>query len=319
MRRAGLLVNPRAGKQSGKGVQLAEKLRSQRDISVHLLHEFEELRRALIGFAAEGVTDLFISSGDGTVQAIQTLLVEDKIFTPLPRLCLLPHGTTNMTAADVGFRHRNLEAQLRMMQELAPGDMRQRHTLRAANPLDGRPRHGMFLGTGAVSEATRFCQRVFNARGVKGNAAVFATLAGAVLRTMFTAPNPADEARFDRPFEISLGHKGEELLRGPQLLMLATTLDKLILGTRPFWGGKQEPIRVSTFPYPVPSIVRWLLPIMYGSETRRVPPGALSLSARAIDVRSPVSYVIDGEFFDGPADKPLHLETGPVFTYLCSR
>jgi hypothetical protein len=318
MRRAGLIVNPRSGKQSGKGVQLAEKLGPRTDISVHVLRQFDELRGALITFAAAGVTDLFISSGDGTVQAIQTLLAEDKLFPSLPRLCLLPHGTTNMTAADLGFRHKSLDAQLHMMQQPSPTDLRQRHTLRAANPGDGKPRHGMFLGTGAVSEATLFCQRAFNAKGVKGNTAVFATLAGAVLRTMFTAPDPADEQRFDRPFNIALIHKGEEMLRGPQLLMLATTLDKLILGARPFWGGKQAPIRISAFPYPVPSIMRWLLPIMYGSEQRRVPAGALSFSASAVEVRSQVSYVIDGEFFDGPADAPLHLETGPVFTYLCS-
>ncbi len=42
------------------------------------------------------------------------------------------------------------------------------------------------------------------------------------------------------------------MLAGQHLLLLATTLDKLILGTRPFWGGKAGPIRVSTLPYPVP-------------------------------------------------------------------
>ena len=63
---------------------------------------------------------------------------------------------------------------------------------------------------------------------------------------------------------------------GTQLLMLATTLEKLILGTRPFWGGKTGPIRVTIFPYPVPCIPRWLLPIMYGGEDRKFPQGAVS-------------------------------------------
>lgn len=318
MRRAGLIVNPLAGKSQGKGVTLAGKLGATSGVSVHILRQFAELRSALQRFAAEAVTDLFISSGDGTVQAIQTMLAEDEVFAELPRLCLLPHGTTNMTAADVGFRHKGLEAQLAMLRNVAPEVTTERPTLRAINPRDGQPRHGMFLGTGAVSEATLFCQRAFNARGVKGNTAVFATLAGAVLRTMFTAPDPADHARFDRPFDISLQKDGKHLLQGPQLLLLATTLDKLILGARPFWGGKQAPIRVSAFPYPVPSVVRWLLPIMYGSEQRRMPQGATSLSAASIAVSSPVSYVIDGEFFEGPVSEPLRLETGPVFTYLCS-
>ena len=88
----------------------------------------------------------------------------------------------------------------------------------------------MFLGTGAASEATLFCQRVFNAKGVKGNWATFATLASAAGRTMFTRPNPHDVTRFDRPFPIRVTCDGREFSDGPQLLAFSTTLEKLILG-----------------------------------------------------------------------------------------
>jgi diacylglycerol kinase (ATP) len=317
MNRAGLIVNPRSGKSSGKGLALAGKL-SKANVAVAILKEFAELPAQLRQMAGQGVTDLFISSGDGTIQAIQTLIAETQLFSQPPRLCLLPHGTTNMTAADLGFRLRNIDEQAAFIMKLEPRDLRQRPTLRAVNPADGNPRHGMFLGTGAASEATLFCQRAFNSKGVKGNTAVIATLGRAMMRTMFTAPNPHDTGRFDRPFPIHITSAGQVHASGQQLLMLATTLEKLVLGARPFWGGSQGPIRASVFPYPVPSIARWLLPIMYGSESRRMPPGAVSFSTTSLDVSSPVSYVIDGEFFDGPEDGPLKVETGPVFTYLCS-
>jgi diacylglycerol kinase (ATP) len=316
MSRAGLMVNPRSGKSSGKGVALAKKL-SSTGVCVQIIDHFGALPDQLKQMAADGVTDLFISSGDGTIQAVQTLIAETRLFPQPPRLCLLPHGTTNMTAADLGFRLRNIDEQAAFITRLEPSDLRQRPTLRAVNPADGNPRHGMFLGTGAASEATLFCQRAFNSKGVKGNAAVIATLGRAMMRTMFTAPNPEDTARFDRPFPIQVISEGHEHASGQQLLMLATTLEKLVLGARPFWGGGKGPIRASVFPYPVPSVARWLLPIMYGSEDRRMPPGAVSFSASSLDVSSPVSYVIDGEFFDGPADRPLKVETGLVFTYLC--
>ena len=57
---------------------------------------------------------------------------------------------------------------------------------------------------------------------------------------------------------------------------MSTTLDKLVLNTRPFWGGKTAPIRTTVFPYPVPSVLRWLLPVMYGGENRTPPPGSVS-------------------------------------------
>jgi diacylglycerol kinase family enzyme len=262
------------------------------------------------------VTDLFISSGDGTIHAVQTDLAERKPFKVIPRLSLLPHGTTNMTAADLGFPHRGLQAQADYIMRLEAKQLRERPTLRVVNPRDGRPRHGMFLGTGAASEATLFCQRVFNAKGVKGNWATFATLASAAARTMFTRPNPHDVTRFDRPFPIEITSDGKTLCTGTQLLMVSTTLERLVMGARPFWGGKIAPIRTSVFPYPVPSISRWLLPVMYGGENRKMPEGAVSFSSSRLEITSPAMYVIDGEFFEGPKDSPLKVETGQVFAYL---
>ena len=317
MKRAGLLINPSSGRSSGKGLSLAEMLKSNTLVSTRILEKFEQLPGFLDEFASAGVTDLFISSGDGTIQALQTELAERKPFNTIPRLGLLPHGTTNMTAADLGFRFKTLQAQADYIAHLEAKQVRERPTLRAANPRDGRPRHGMFLGTGATSEATLFCQRVFNAKGVKGNWATFATLTSTVGRIVFTKPNPHDVTRFDRPFPIHVTSAGMERCTGTQLMMLSTTLEKLILGARPFWGQKLAPIRTSIFPYPVPSLPRWLLPIMYGSESRKMPQGALSFSSASLEITCPTSFVIDGEFFDGPAHGPLKVETGPVFTYLC--
>ena len=315
--RAGLIVNPRSGKSSGKGLALAAKLANARNVSIRIIERWEQLPGFIDEMAAENVTDLFISSGDGTIQEIQTQLAERKPFAQLPRLGLLPHGTTNMTAADLGFRHRSIDAQAQFLQDVKLGDLRNRPTLRCANPRDGRPRHGMFLGTGAVSMATLFCQQAFNARGVKGNWAVFATLAGALGRSLFTAPNPDDQTRFDRSYPIAVTADGKPVAEGTHLLMLATTLEKLILGTRPFWGGKTGAIRSTVFPYPVPSIPRWLLPIMYGSEARKSPPGSSSFCAEHLAIATPVSFVIDGEFFEPPENEALRVETGPVFTYVC--
>ena len=71
MKRAGLIVNPRAGKGSGKGVALAKKLEGT-GAELRILERFEQLRGFVREMGQAGVTDLFISSGDGTIQAILT-------------------------------------------------------------------------------------------------------------------------------------------------------------------------------------------------------------------------------------------------------
>jgi diacylglycerol kinase (ATP) len=315
--RAGLIVNPRSGKSSGKGLALARMLQGNPSVSIKIIERFEMIDSLIDELAAEGVSDLFISSGDGTIQAIQTILAERRPFATLPRLALLPHGTTNMTAADLGFRHRAIPAQADFIRELKHTDLQARPTVRCVNPRDGTPRHGMFVGCGAVADATRFTQIAFNAKGVKGGYGVFATLTGSVIRSLFTKPDPNDTTRFDRPYPIRIEAEGRVYADGNQLLMLATTLDKLVLNTRPYWGGKTGPMRVTSFPYPIPSIPRWLLPMMYGGEDRKFPKGAVSFCTESLEVTTPVTFVIDGEFFEPPQNAPLRLETGPVFTYVC--
>ena len=313
---AGLIVNPRSGKASGKGLALAAKVRGKSGVIIHILDDFAGLESVVTEMAHAGVTDLFISSGDGTIQAIQTILAERNPFTAMPRLVLLPHGTTNMTAADLGFRRRSLDAQAAAICSSAPAETAARPTLRVVNPADGKVRHGMFLGTGAVWTATKFCQDAIHRTGLKGDFATFATLASAVARSLFSRADPGDPERIDRPYRIAVGPDGETLSPSPQLFMLATTLDKLILGTKPFWAGKTAPIRATTIPYPVPSVFRWLLPMMYGGEDRQVPPGARSFCATALAIASATPFVIDGEFFDPPAGVPLRVETGPDFVYI---
>lgn len=313
---SGVLINPKSGRGNGKGVALAEAVGKTGGVRLHMLNTFGELEGALRGFAQSGVTNLFISSGDGTVQAIQTLLAEKKLFAQVPRICLLPHGTTNMTAADIGYRTRSIAAQAAFIANPAAQELHTRPTVRVANPRDGNPRHGMFLGTGAISAATRYTQVSLNDKGVKGNFATFAALATAVGKSLFSKANALDPDRFDRPFPITVRAHDKIIATGTQLMALATTLDKLILGTRPFWGGKTGPIRVSTFPYPVPNLARWFLPAIVGGESRTPVPGASSVAVSSCTIETPVDYVIDGEFFDAPTSEALRIETGPEFTYI---
>jgi diacylglycerol kinase family enzyme len=314
--RAGLIVNPTAGKASGKGLALAGRLSGERAIMIRTLQQFGQIEVIVREMAAAGVTHLFISSGDGTIQEILTLIAEQGLFAAQPAITLLPHGTTNLSANDVGFRSHGLDAQADFLRNPELREISTRNTIRCANPGDGKPRHGMFVGTGAVAVATRYCQQAFNDQGIKGRWAVAATLLTALRKYFFSPPDPRDESRFDRPFPITVEAEGKRYADGPQLLQMSTTLDKLVLNARPFWGGKTGPIRTSVFPYPVPSAARWMLPVMYGGENRTPPPGCVSFCSNALEVTSRAIFVIDGEFFPPPAKEALRLETGPLFRFV---
>lgn len=314
--KAGLIVNPSSGKNSGKGLKLAAALGDA--IPVKVLGQFSELEGALRDMAAQGVDMLAISSGDGTIQAIQTMLAESRIFPKLPELMLIPHGTTNMTAADLGVKTRNI-ARLALFLQSGPAllaaERRARPTLRIANPGDGRVRHGMFTGTGAIWKAVQYCQTAVHGTGLKGEAATFATLAISVAGLLFNRDTPEDE-RIARAWPITAHADGKPMGQGGKLLFLATTLDKLVLGSRPFWGGKRGPIRASVLPFPIGSLWRWLIPALYGSENRNMPPGAESVSGMRFEVQTETDWIVDGEFFPAPEQGPLIITAGVEFTYL---
>jgi diacylglycerol kinase (ATP) len=316
--KAGLLVNPSSGKNSGKGIALAAKLQAAPNIPAIVLSNFSELEAGLRHLASQGVTDLAISSGDGTIQAVQTLLAETHIFENLPRLILLPHGTTNMTAQTLGVTTCNLDRLAAMLQSepaLFGALTRQSPTLRIENPADNKPRHGMFTGTGAIWKAVQFCQTAVHGTGLKGEWATFATLATAIAGLFFPGNTPLEE-RIARPWPFIAKHNGKLLSHGDQLLFLATTLDKLVLGSHPFWGGKQADIRATILPYPVPQVWRWLIPTLYGSEARKMPPGAISIAGDTFEIETELSWVVDGEFFDAPANAALRISRGQDFTYV---
>jgi diacylglycerol kinase (ATP) len=315
--KVGVIINPKSGRGRGKGLALAAALKQgAHDADVVVLQNFTELEVTLERFAANSVTDIFVSSGDGTIQSIQTWVIESGRFKTMPRLCLLPHGTTNMTAADLGFRRHSINDQAEFIAHVQPTELRARHTVRVVNPKGRGPLHGMFFGTGAIAEATRYCQKAFNDKGIGGQWAAFATLATVMSKSLFLPPDASDPHRFDRPYPITLRTDGQTRCAGEQLLMLATTLEKLILHTKPFWGGASAPLRTTTVPYPVPNIMRWAVPALYGKEDRRTPPGATSTACRACEVSCPTPFVIDGEFYDPPTDEPLRLEVGPSIEYV---
>jgi len=316
MAKAGVIINLAAGRNNGKGARLAKALATRRFDNVKILNSFADLQPALIALSKSQIDILFISSGDGTIQAIVTAMAEAKLFAKVPKLCILSHGTTNLTAIDVGFNKRSIAGQVNFIAAPQPATVTKRHTLKVLNPNNGAPRHGFSFGAGASARATRLTQTDFNDKGRKGQLAALSVLLGAIFTSVFSKPDPQDKSRLNRPTLIHAAVDGKPLCCDEQLMFLATTLEKQFFNARPFWGGKNGPIRVSAFAYPVFNLLRWLLPIMYGSENRTMPKGAVSLSGNSFTITCVEPYVMDGEFFDGPKVGPLRVEAGPMFEFI---
>lgn len=320
----GVVINPRSARQGRKGKVLAKALDGAPGVQTELIEDFALLPEILKSFAKQKISLIAVSGGDGTVQAVQTILAESKPFRRLPRLAVLPHGTTNMTAADVGLRTRSPDRIADMLSH--PGYLRRatairtRHTVKVAGLQDTPPQHGMFFGTGAIYRAVMLCQQDVHGMGLKGDLANGVTLAIALAKSLFSRSSPdQDPDLIDRPYPMTISVNGQVRTAFDQLMFLVTTLNKLILGTRPFWGeAATGTLKATAVSYPHPSILRYLLPVMYGAADRRLPePDFQSFTGDEFGLVTDTSVVIDGEIFEPPAEGAIKISAGPAFEYLC--
>ena len=320
-----LIVNPHSGGENRQGLALAEGLRTDAGVRTVVLKDFAQLEPALAEMAEAPPEALFLSSGDGTIQYVQTWLAERSGLPPerWPLLALLPHGSTNMTAADIGLKVKKVADQQALIRARGwrRNDARivRRPTVRVANTAQGAL-HGMFIGAGVLAEATLYCRDVFNRdKGIRGQWGPLLTMLKVGGQALFRPAGPEDGQRIDRPHRMRVLADGEVMGEGWHVAVLATTLNKLVLNARPFWGGCAEPeggMRVSLFRWPVPFLPRWLPVVLYGGEQRRVHESMQSRCARRLEVESASRFAMDGEEVLAREGEPLVIERGAVMRYL---
>ena len=317
----GLIINPKARtyKTSSRVRQSLEHISPHTQTA--MLENFSTLPDIIRQFAKTNCTHIMTSGGDGTVQAILTVLAEQKAFAELPTMILLPHGTTNMTAKDVSIKNLKhadkLFAHIQGGNDLSQiGEMTQRHTIKIENPKNNVPVHGMYFGWGAVHRAVLKCQGDVHAMGFTGDLGPVLTLLGSWVSNLFGGGGNAPD-RIVQGADLTLKADGKTRCTGEQLLLSVTTLEYLIANCRPFWNQSQDALKTTIITHPVPKPIRMLAPVLYGDKSRQITePGYDSFSASTLEFDTMTDCILDGEIVEPPMDAPLRLSLGPKFKFL---
>ena len=136
----------------------------------------------------------------------------------------------------------------------------------------------MFFGAAAIYDAIEFCCSRVYALGLKGNLGMSLTLGGLLLRGCSAAGNG-----LIRGHDIAVALDDEPMIRAQRLLVLATTLDRLILRSRPFWSQGSGSIRFTSIAHPPAHLIRSAPKVLYGWRRTTLPPEAyLSRDAERI-------------------------------------
>ncbi len=288
----------------------------------HLIHVVLEgvtgLEAALADFARREVEIVAVNGGDGSVQAVLTLLLGPTSPFPAPPLvAILPGGTTNMTGADIGLRggrRRGLEKLVRAAADgTVSASVQVRHVVGVDRGIGEPVQYGMFFGTAGICRAIDYCRRTVHPLHVDSGITSVLTVAGLLARSPFR--RGGDTVFYGDRIGVSFDGGPETV--GETFLLMVTTLERLILRSRPFWGGGSAPLRYTSVAWP-PRRLSFLAPrVMYGGENRKLPAETyVSRRATRIALRMDCPYTLDGEIFQPAPGVPVTLSDGGAIGFV---
>jgi diacylglycerol kinase family enzyme len=313
----GLLHNANSRRNRRGRADIERILSAQRpDLEEIELAGVDGLDQALERFADRGVTALIINAGDGTVQAVLSRLCNDSPFGQIPPIALLPGGSTNVIAYDVGTGGNRARALGRLLKAAETGTLKTvpRATIRVDHAPDRSPLYGTFFGTAAVYRAIGFHAQVIRPMRLDSSWAMGATMAGVLLRYVFRR-SAQDPIFHGDSFAIAINDQPAE--RQDLLVAMVTTLDRLILKTRPYWGSEPGDLRFTGIRYPVRGLIRAIRSVLYGGKNRRFPSADyFSHNADRLSFDMTCRFALDGEIYDPVPGYPIQLSTGPWINYV---
>lgn len=267
----------------------------------------EEIPAVLESIANQGVGVLAINGGDGTAAHIFAHLLQDSPFQTPPLIALLPGGTANMTAGDVGVKGSLLRSLERLCcwsqsERLIEGRVVQRHVLRVATGDGEAPHFGMFFGSGAIIQATEYAHREIHSRGLRDDF----SLGLGLVRTLWGIVRGHPE--FNQPLPVDVTLDGEPYGEFRARILAISSLDRLFMGIHPFWGTGDAPLKMSLITSEAKRFLRTFLSILW-RKRKALPAAEDGYHSRRAEQ---ITLLMDGSFnLDGEIVK-VRREEGPV-------
>jgi hypothetical protein len=306
--RLGIVSNPRSRQNLREMDAIRELLASHPEVLHRELHSRAGDAGAIRDLAEAGVEIVAISGGDGTVQGMLSEMINSGRFAELPRIAVLPSGMTNLIAHDVGLAGRPAQSLRRLIAAAAAGEdlpLVRRRIISMRHAAEAPPAHGFFLGTAAFYRGTLLGRDEVHRLGFEKSLAAGMSLFWFLLRAL-VGRSGADPLYRGEPMEVSLD--GRRLPEPEQFLWLSTTLDRLILGLRPFWGDGEDGLRYTSIAFPPRRFGRALLPLLRGRPRPWMDGfGYRSGRVREVSLATDCPVVMDGEIFPVSRDVPVLL------------
>jgi hypothetical protein len=247
---------------------------------------------------------IILNAGDGTVSRTIEMIREKLSFSSEPVLALLRGGTTNMIHNDVGFSGRPEDALRTLLQciKTKSCSFRSRHVLRIRQSSRDLPHYGFFFGTHAVVRAILRTRERLHKHVSSGRLSELLSISAMVWRLLRRRVHTDPVLS---PVPLDLSDMDGEWCETAHILLLAMSVQKVVLGIRPLRRG--QPAGVATLNWPDYRLLPWLWHIVRGRLDELT----------TVSLRGEFDWVLDGEMHaHGRADGILRLDVADPVHFL---
>lgn len=311
-----LLSNPHSTGNRALLPRIRDYCAQHPDVFHYEVEELGQIPEAMRTIARVSPKVIVINGGDGSVQAALTELHCGRHFgeTP-PPVAVLPNGKTNLIALDLGAQGDPLEALERIValagSDLAPHIV-QRELIALFTGGDSRPVLGMFLGGAGLADSILYCRHKIYPLGLPNGLSHVLTALAVMLsvvlgiRAAFLPP---------RPSEVRVSFKRGGQLSGRFTLLIVTTLERLLLGSRTQTGAGN--LKLMAVELGSTNLVRALVASIRGRLGLARLQGVHIEQGDEIEIDGERSNVIlDGELFQTRSGRPIVLRTTAPVPFL---
>jgi hypothetical protein len=314
----GLISNPHSRRNRSQLAAVGGIVANHPNIHHHITQSADEIPDALRRFAHLDVDILAVNGGDGTTAQVFSELLEQRPFARLPSVILLPGGTTNMNVGDVGLRGKLIRAVRRMTNWAAQGldgvERLTRPILRAEGAVDGRIACGMFFGAGTIIRGIEYCHNTVHSMGIIDELGP-----GVVtLRTIWGIARKEPYFSDPTPIRVEFDSAADTQTR-QVVLLLISSLERLFLGLRPYWGVENAPLHCTWVQRPTRHVVRAFPSVLRGRPNRHAGQenGYFSHNAGEIRLWIDGAFTLDGEIYHASrAHGPVTVSNGGELEFI---
>ena len=311
----GLISNPGSGHNRDQFEHIRARIERAPGIHHVITENTAQIPSALTALAAQGVGVLAINGGDGTCSAILGEMLESNIFETLPLIAILPGGTANMNAGDIGISGSLTKATDRFCRWCENGqdtsaERASRSLLRVQLATEPAARYGMFLGAGAVIQGTDYAHKEIHSRGLRDDF----SLALGVLRTIWGLSR--NDPAFRKNTSVEMAIDSRDPKHHNMLILAVSTLHRLAFGMQPFWGEGEGNMRITIVEQDCSRFVRTFVSILRGRPNSNAVPaeGFFSYNAHSVRLDIAGKLNLDGEILT--ANGPVEISASKVLEFL---